>query len=130
MKLDTGTEIKQIVAGIRKWYKPEELLDRKIVYLSNLKPAKIRGEVSNGMVLGADYDDKYVLFDPSEDSQVGDEAFIEGFENNTAEIEFDAAAKVTEKFEIENKRILFNSKPLRTKSCEVKVDVADGAKVR
>ncbi|HIH42310.1 TPA: methionine--tRNA ligase [Candidatus Woesearchaeota archaeon] len=130
LKLDTGTEIKQIVAGIRKWYKPEELLDRKIVYLSNLKPAKIRGEVSNGMVLGADHDDKYILFDPTEDSQVGDEVFAEGFENNTQEIEFEDAAKVTDNLEITNKKILFNSKPLRTKSCEVKVDAADGAKVR
>ncbi|MBI2135694.1 methionine--tRNA ligase [Candidatus Woesearchaeota archaeon] len=130
LKIDTGIEVIQLVAGIRKDYKPEELVDRKIVYLSNLKPAKIRGEKSQGMILGAEHDGKYTLFDPTGNGQVGDEAFIDGFENNMAEIEYDDFAEVADKLEIKNKRILFNNKPLRTKSCEVKVDVADGAKVR
>ncbi len=130
LKIDTGIDVIQLVAGIRKDYMSEELVDRKIVFLSNLKPAKIRGEKSQGMILGAEQDGCYTLFDPTEDSQVGDDAFVEGFENNTNEIEYEEFAKIAEQLEIKNKRILFNAKPLRTKSREVKVDVEDGAKVR
>ncbi len=130
LKIDTGVEVIQLVAGIRQDYAPEQLIDRKIVFLSNLKSAKIRGEKSQGMILGTEQDGSYTLFDPTEDSQVGDEAYIEGFENNTNEIAYDEFAKVSEQITVKNKRILFNGKPLRTKSCEIKVDVVDGAKVR
>jgi methionyl-tRNA synthetase len=48
---------KTVVSGIRDWYTPEELIDKKIVYLSNLEPKVIRGVESQGMVLAAE-DDK------------------------------------------------------------------------
>lgn len=44
---------RQIVAGIAQHYKPEELVGRKVVVVANLKPAKIRGVESNGMLLAA-----------------------------------------------------------------------------
>lgn len=53
LKVDTGKELKQLVAGIRKSYTPEQLIGRHVVIVNNLQPAVIRGEESNGMVLAA-----------------------------------------------------------------------------
>ena len=54
LKLDLGTEKRQIVAGIRPHYTKEELHKKKLVVVCNLKPAKLRGEISNGMLLAAE----------------------------------------------------------------------------
>ena len=53
LKIDTGSEIKQLVAGIKKSYTKEELIGKRVVVVNNLEPATIRGEVSNGMLLAA-----------------------------------------------------------------------------
>ena len=44
---------RQIVAGIRKAYTPEQLVNRRIILVANMEPAVIRGEASNGMLLAA-----------------------------------------------------------------------------
>jgi methionyl-tRNA synthetase (EC 6.1.1.10) len=49
--IDLGTEKRQIVAGIAKHYAPEDLVGKQIVVVANLKPAKLRGIVSQGMLL-------------------------------------------------------------------------------
>ena len=49
-----GDQTRQIVSGIKKWYKPEELLGKKVVVLLNLKPAKLAGLMSEGMILSAE----------------------------------------------------------------------------
>ncbi|QXM06870.1 methionine--tRNA ligase [Crassaminicella indica] len=48
-----GDEVRQIVSGIAKHYKPEELVGRKVIVVTNLKPIKLRGEESRGMILAA-----------------------------------------------------------------------------
>ncbi len=53
VKVDTGKEIKQVVAGIRKTYTKEELIGRRVIMIHNLQPTVIRGEESNGMLLAA-----------------------------------------------------------------------------
>ena len=53
LKVSLGSEERQIVAGIKKYYKPEELIGKKIVIVANLKPAKLKGIESQGMVLAA-----------------------------------------------------------------------------
>jgi methionyl-tRNA synthetase len=53
LQVEINGEIRQIVAGIALFYKPEELIGKIIVVVSNLKPAKIRGAESNGMLLAA-----------------------------------------------------------------------------
>jgi methionyl-tRNA synthetase len=53
LQVDIGTEQRQIVAGIGKKYAPEELVGRTIVVVANLKPAKLMGIESQGMVLAA-----------------------------------------------------------------------------
>ena len=63
--VDNGTaEPRQIVSGIAPWYKPEDLIGKSVVIVANLKPAKLCGEISNGMLLAGDVgeNDVKVLF--------------------------------------------------------------------
>ncbi len=53
LTVDVGTEQRTIVAGIAEAYQPEQLVGRTIVIVANLKPAKLMGIESNGMVLAA-----------------------------------------------------------------------------
>jgi methionyl-tRNA synthetase len=66
LKIDVGTEQKQIVAGIRQFYASEDLVGRLIVVVNNLEPAMLRGESSEGMLLAASSDEKVVLLQPSD----------------------------------------------------------------
>ena len=53
LQIDTGSDTRTLVAGIALHYKPEELVGRKIIIVKNLKPAKLRGILSQGMILAA-----------------------------------------------------------------------------
>ena len=57
LTVDLGTEKRTIVSGLVKYYKEEELLNKQVVVVSNLKPAKLRGVESQGMLLAAGDDD-------------------------------------------------------------------------
>ncbi|WLV24746.1 methionine--tRNA ligase [Aciduricibacillus chroicocephali] len=62
LQIDLGTEKRQIISGIAEHYKPEELVGKKVIVVANLKPAKLRGEMSEGMILsGEDENGKLVL---------------------------------------------------------------------
>ena len=61
LTVDLGTEQRTIISGIAKHYTPEELVGQDVVMIVNLKPAKIRGVESHGMVLAASSDDKLAL---------------------------------------------------------------------
>ena len=52
-KIDMGEEIRQVVSGIADTYKPEELIGKQVIVVTNLKPVKLRGVDSNGMILCA-----------------------------------------------------------------------------
>ncbi len=55
LQVDDGTdELRQVVSGIAPWYKPEDLIGKSVVIVANLKPAKLCGEISNGMILAGD----------------------------------------------------------------------------
>ncbi len=53
LEVDLGSETRQIVAGIAPWYAPEELVGKRIVVVANLKPKKLMGYESQGMMLAA-----------------------------------------------------------------------------
>lgn len=61
---DGSSELRQIVSGIAPWYKPEDLIGKSVIIVANLKPAKLCGEMSNGMLLAGDVseNDVKVLF--------------------------------------------------------------------
>ncbi len=54
VQLDDGTEDgRQVCAGVKAWYTPEEMVGKQVVIVANLEPRKIRGEISQGMILAA-----------------------------------------------------------------------------
>ena len=61
LKIDLGDEQRELVSGIAKQYKPEELVGKNVIVVANLKAAKIRGVVSHGMVLAASAGDDLKL---------------------------------------------------------------------
>lgn len=80
--IDLGEESgpREIASGLREYYSLEEMQDRKVLVVCNLKAAKIVGFMSNGMVLAAKALDgsKVELVDPPADAMVGERVFIEG----------------------------------------------------
>ncbi|MEC0371956.1 methionine--tRNA ligase [Paenibacillus chibensis] len=61
LQLDLGFEQRQVVSGIAKFYTPEDLVGRKVICVTNLKPVKLRGELSQGMILAASQGDQLTL---------------------------------------------------------------------
>ena len=61
LKVDLGSEERQIVAGIRAHYQPEELVGKQVIVVANLETATLRGMESQGMVLAASSDDGRVV---------------------------------------------------------------------
>lgn len=61
IQLDLGYEQRQVVSGIAKHYDPEELVGKKVICVTNLKPVKLRGELSQGMILAASEGDQLTL---------------------------------------------------------------------
>lgn len=71
LQLDLGYERRQVVSGIAKHYSPESLVGRKVIVVANLKPVKLRGELSQGMILAASEGDQLTLATVAEDIPVG-----------------------------------------------------------
>ena len=71
LKVDTGKEVKQLVAGIRKAYSKEELIGRRVVMINNLEPALIRGEESQGMILAASDENNLSVLGVQKDIALG-----------------------------------------------------------
>lgn len=73
LKVDIGSEQKQIVAGIRGHYQAADLVGRRIVVVANLAPRKMRGEESQGMLLAASNEDKskVIVISPSAEIEPG-----------------------------------------------------------
>jgi len=57
MQVDDGMGGRQIVSGIAKWYKPDDLIGKKVQFVANLKPVKLCGVESNGMICAAETSD-------------------------------------------------------------------------
>lgn len=54
LQLDLGSEKRQVISGIAKYYSPEEMVGKKVICVTNLKPVKLRGEMSEGMILSGE----------------------------------------------------------------------------
>ncbi|HZK25987.1 MAG TPA: methionine--tRNA ligase [Thermoclostridium sp.] len=71
LQLDIGIETRQVVSGIAKYYTPEELVGKKVIMIANLKPAKLMGIESQGMILAASNESELVLATIDKDIPVG-----------------------------------------------------------
>lgn len=70
IQLDDGMGGRQVVSGIAKWYKPEDLVGKKVIVVANLKPVKLCGVESNGMICAADLPDGSVRVLFADDSML------------------------------------------------------------
>ncbi len=69
-----GSETRQIVSGIKAWYKPDQMVGKKVMVVTNLKPAKLAGLLSEGMILCAeDNEGNLALMTPEKDIKPGSE---------------------------------------------------------
>src|SRR3989337_4387100 len=71
LQIDLGCEERQIVAGIKGHYAPEELVGRQVVVVANLETAKLRGVESQGMRLAASDGDRIVILTPEKEVRPG-----------------------------------------------------------
>ncbi len=72
LKVDLGEEeLRQILAGLKPYYKKEELLNKKCIFIANLEPRIIRGLESNGMILAADNEGKVIFLTTEKDIESG-----------------------------------------------------------
>lgn len=73
-KVKIGSQVRQILSGIKAYYSPEEMVGKKVMVVTNLKPAKLAGMVSEGMILCAeDAEGKLSLMVPEKDMPAGAE---------------------------------------------------------
>jgi tRNA-binding protein len=69
--VDLGNEERQIMSGIAKYYSPEELINKYIIVCTNLEPKKFGENISNGMILAAEKDNKPILLTVFEEVEPG-----------------------------------------------------------
>ncbi len=69
--IETGSETRQILSGIAKYYKPEDLIGKNVLFVANFAPRKMMGYESQGMILSAEHDGKLVVTSTLEDIQSG-----------------------------------------------------------
>jgi methionyl-tRNA synthetase len=130
VEVDLGKEKRQIVAGIRAYYKIEDLIGKKIIIVTNLKWAKLRGIESQGMLLAACNDDESVIEVLTvKDSSIGNSVYFDGLESVDKEISLEEFLKI--KMIVKKGKVVFKDKILKTDKEEIIVEkVRDGARVR
>lgn len=127
LKIDIGTEERQLVAGLRTHYSAEELQDKNIIVLKNLKPAKLRGEWSQGMLLAADNGDVVKII--TSDSGPGKHVYSDSIpEKEFEEIEIKDYMKLGLKSK--NGKVFYNDNILKTEDGDIKAPKNVDGKVK
>ncbi len=132
LKVDAGEpEARTICSGLKSSYAPEELKGRKILLFANLKPAPLRGIMSNGMLFAGDTKEEHVcrLLTPPEDSKPGDRATFRGVTPSTDGriLKLKDFEKIS--LEARGKAVFCGECPLEVSGKAVTCDVEDGAKI-
>lgn len=66
-----GSDIRQILAGVKQWYKPEEFVGKQVIIVANLEPRMMMGLESQGMMLAADCEGGPIFLTPSKQVPAG-----------------------------------------------------------
>lgn len=76
LQVDFGEEkLRNIFSGIKKWYKPEDLINKKTVFVTNIIPRKIMGELSEAMIFAAENEEGISVLFLDKDLPVGSKVF-------------------------------------------------------
>ncbi|MBI2134520.1 methionine--tRNA ligase [Candidatus Woesearchaeota archaeon] len=128
LQIDLGREKRQLVAGLNGHYSKEELKNKRIIVITNLKYAKLRGIESQGMLLAGD-DGKEVGVLTIKNAEPGAQVGIDNFENSNEQVTFEQFQKL--KIVVKNNHPYFNGKEIKAGSEGIKVEkVKDGAEIR
>jgi len=120
-KIDIGDRTLQIVSGLKDYYKKEELLNKNVIVLTNLEPAKFRNELSEGMILATEDDKDVGILYVKDRVKLG--TFISAGDeiaNNDKIISIKKFSKI--KLISNGKDVLYNKNKLKAGRCVVKVD--------
>ncbi len=129
LQVDLGPELgkKQVVAGLKKSIPKDLLLNRQVVFCANMKPAKIRGELSEAMIMVGDDRENVAPLEVKK-TKIGEEVHFEGVENSHKEVTFEEFKKL-ELF-VRGGRVFFEGKKLASKVEEVICHgVKDGSRI-
>ena len=126
LKVDFGDKKRQVVAGLKKAFSVKELEGRKTVFCVNLKKAKIRGEVSEAMVLVADKNGKLALQDVGK-AKIGEFVEFSGLSASENEVTFDEFLKL--KMLVKKDNVYFEKHRLEVSGVPVVVKGLDEARI-
>lgn len=72
LEVDFGEFKRQVISGIAQWYKPEDLVGKKLPFIVNLEPRNFRGLESQGMLMAVEGESGPIFLEPSKDAKLGD----------------------------------------------------------
>jgi methionine--tRNA ligase beta chain len=135
LKVDAGNnDTRTVVAGLWKYYKPDELQNRLVCSILNLKPAKLAGIESQAMLLaGSDGKDIVKLLAPPEGSEPGDRVYLRGEESSILEETERCPPKqwqrIVPKLKAKNGKAAYDNWDLVTSKGDVTVDLPDNSEI-
>ena len=129
IKIDLGDEQRQLCAGLKPYYPdPNDLLGKNLVVVTNLEPAKLRGELSEGMLLAGDDGENVGVLTPKK-SKPGDRVYVDGVtEFKEDKISFEDFMKYT--FEARDGKAYLQGKQLKTDSEEITLEKVVNGRIR
>lgn len=125
-QVDLGNEKRQIVSGIAPYYTPEELIGKKIIVVCNLKPIKLRGVESSGMLLAYTLDDQTRVVEPL--GEVGDSIGVKDLRSSSLVISIDQF--LAEELKVKEGVLTAKSGTLLLNENPILIDAPDGSKIR
>jgi methionyl-tRNA synthetase len=129
VKIDLGKEKRQIVAGLKEHYSKEELENKKVIIVTNLKHVKLRGIESQGMLLAAEDEKGIVGILTVKDSKPGNEVKFNNLKNSNEQISFENFLKIEMK--VKDGKVHFNNLELKADKETVTAEkLKDNARVR
>ena len=127
LEVDFEHSRRQLVAGLKEHYNKEELLNKNIIVVYNLKPTKLRGIESQGMLLAGEQG-KEVGILTTGSSKPGDKVTAGNLKSNDKQINFEEFSKI--KLKVSDGKVLYKNKILKTGKEEIKVEKIKEGEVR
>jgi len=128
LQINLGKEKRQLVAGLKEHYSKEQLENKKIIVVTNLKHAKLRGVESQGMLLAGEDKEGRVGVLTVKEAKAGDVANFGNLENSNKEISFENFQKL--KIIVKESRVVSNDLELKTNKETVSVEKVENGRVR
>ncbi|MBD3203476.1 methionine--tRNA ligase [Candidatus Woesearchaeota archaeon] len=124
--ISIGKEKRQLIAGLKQFYTKDELIGKKIVVVSNLEHADLRGKKSEGMLLAAKQENEIGLL-TAKKSEPGDQVFVEGIVPSEKKISFEEFSDI--KIRVREGKAMYKGKSLKTEKEIIKSEKVTKGKV-